>query len=72
LDFKLGDLVAQHEAALLEPTQHELVDGGLAGRLVDQRVEVGVFHAELDQSALWRVKVVIHESAIEGMKAKRL
>ena len=56
--FELGDLVAQQQSAFLQPPQSQLVAGSLRVDLVDQVVEVGVFHPQFDQSALRRMKVI--------------
>jgi hypothetical protein len=68
----LGNLVPQNKAALFQAAQGQVIIRQTAGRLVDERIEVSVFHAELDQSALGRMQVVIHESANESKEAKRL
>ena len=60
LGFEAGDLVAQQQAALLQPAQQQFVAGGVDGRAVDQAVEVGMLDAQLDQAARQGVQVVVH------------
>ena len=62
--LRILNLVAQREPPLLRTPQCQVIGGTFFGGLVDQGIEVGVFHAELDQAALWRMQVVIHESAV--------
>jgi len=59
----LRDLVAQAQAALFQPSQRQIVERGFFGQTIDQAVEIGVFHAQLDQAALGRMKVVVHRYA---------
>ena len=70
--FELRNLVAQNETPFLQSAQRQIIGGALIGCLIDKGIKVGMLHAKLDQSALWRMQVVIHESAIESREAKRL
>jgi len=51
-DFETGNLVAQQQAALLEPAQRQIIGGGLLGGAVDEAVEIGVCHPQFDQFTL--------------------
>ncbi len=45
-------LVTHDQAALLHATQIEFVDGQVLRRRIDQCIQIGVRHHQLDQSAL--------------------
>ncbi len=44
--------VAQGQAALLHATQRQFVDRRHLRRAVDQRIQIGVLHRQLDQASL--------------------
>jgi hypothetical protein len=50
--LQAGDLIAQGEPPLLEPTHHQLVSRCRLVCAVDQRIEIAVFHAQLNQAPL--------------------
>ncbi len=60
-DLQPRDGIAQPEPALLEPLQHELIDGPLAGQPIDPGVEIGVLDAQLDQATFGRMQVGRHD-----------
>jgi hypothetical protein len=64
LQLQPRDLVTQAQAPLLEAAQHEFVDLHLMAGTVNQRVEVGMFHAKLDQATFRGVEIGIQAGAL--------
>ncbi len=60
LEAKPCDFIAQHQAALFQAAQGEVIERTGMPDLVDQAVEVGVFDLEFDQAPFGGVEVVIH------------
>jgi hypothetical protein len=55
------DLVPQAQPALFQAAHHELVNRAFMAGSVDQRIEVGMFHPQLDQPAFGGMEVGIQQ-----------
>ncbi|KZT16120.1 hypothetical protein A1D30_11430 [Acidovorax sp. GW101-3H11] len=56
LTFQPVHRVAQDQAALLQPPQRQFVGRRIRGAAIDQRVQIGMFHAQFDQLSVGRVE----------------
>ncbi len=69
--LKVCDLIAQRKAALLQTPQRQLVHRGLSASKVNEAVKIGVFHAQLNQSAMGQMKVFLHGGNLDETRGLR-
>jgi hypothetical protein len=58
----LRNLIAKHETSLFQAPQRQLIDRHPCGRSINEIIQIRVFHAQLDQQAMGRMQIGLHES----------